>query len=364
LRYRVEGGALQEADFYIRDQEGNVLSEFLWSPSGEWARVSNTAYLGRKPLVRMQTDVNGDRTYTTLVTDHLDSVRAEVFDADPISPVFNAMDYWPYGELVTHPPALASKHLFTAHEREFIGSASGVNTLEGLDYMHARYYSNSTGRFQSVDPVGGDVGRSQSWNRYGYAMNDPLRYFDPTGRWLADVHLYLTAYLAMHAGLDYQAAMMIGEANVNVDRDRPPLPWNRDDFSLHFMKTEESLAYFDIRWLNPGNEYQEMGMALHVVQDSYAHSLAGWPFGHGFDNLIGESPDDTWRYPEVTMDMAEKTYELLGGDIEDLDRSFLRRVFSIRSQELREMILRRAMEGIDLEQKLKQQNLNDQSPSE
>ena len=64
------------------------------------------------------------------------------------------------------------------------------------------------------------------------------------------------------------------------------------------------------------------------------------------------------------MDMAEKTYELLGGDIEDLDRSFLRRVFSIRSQELREMILRRAMEGIDLEQKLKQQNLNDQSPSE
>ena len=48
--------------------------------------------------------------------------------------------------------------------------------------MHARYYSPDLGRFLSVDPVGGKVGSSQSWNRYGYVLNNPLLLIDPTGR--------------------------------------------------------------------------------------------------------------------------------------------------------------------------------------
>ena len=52
----------------------------------------------------------------------------------------------------------------------------------GNDYMHARYYSPNLGRFVSVDAVGGDVGNSQSWNRYAYGLNNPLKYLDPDGR--------------------------------------------------------------------------------------------------------------------------------------------------------------------------------------
>ena len=47
--------------------------------------------------------------------------------------------------------------------------------------MHARYFSPNLGRFLSVDPVGCEVGSSQSWNRYTYALNNPLIMFDPTG---------------------------------------------------------------------------------------------------------------------------------------------------------------------------------------
>ena len=62
--------------------------------------------------------------------------------------------------------------LFTGHERD---------DETGLDYMLARYYSNQVGRFLSVDPVNGLAMSPQSWNRYTYARNSPLRFIDPTG---------------------------------------------------------------------------------------------------------------------------------------------------------------------------------------
>jgi len=55
---------------------------------------------------------------------------------------------------------------------------------QGNDYMHARYYNPGIGRFLSVDPVGGTVGSSQSWNRYSYVLNNPLVYVDPSGETL------------------------------------------------------------------------------------------------------------------------------------------------------------------------------------
>ena len=68
---------------------------------------------------------------------------------------------------------------FTGHERDLLGS---TGTTAHLDSMHARYYNPHLGRFLSVDPVVGEVGSSQSWNRYGYVRNNLLNLVDPTGR--------------------------------------------------------------------------------------------------------------------------------------------------------------------------------------
>jgi RHS repeat-associated protein len=53
----------------------------------------------------------------------------------------------------------------------------------GLDYFGARYYASAQGRFTSVDPLGasGRPGNPQSFNRYSYTLNNPLRFVDPTG---------------------------------------------------------------------------------------------------------------------------------------------------------------------------------------
>jgi uncharacterized protein RhaS with RHS repeats len=52
-----------------------------------------------------------------------------------------------------------------------------------LDYFGARYYSGAQGRFSSPDPLlnSGRPWEPQSWNRYAYTLNNPLRYTDPTG---------------------------------------------------------------------------------------------------------------------------------------------------------------------------------------
>jgi len=53
----------------------------------------------------------------------------------------------------------------------------------GLDYFGARYFSGAEGRFTSPDPkhFPHDIGDPQSWNKYGYTRNNPLRYTDPDG---------------------------------------------------------------------------------------------------------------------------------------------------------------------------------------
>jgi RHS repeat-associated protein len=53
----------------------------------------------------------------------------------------------------------------------------------GLDYFGERYYASTQGRFVSVDPLGASaiVSDPQSFNRYTYVLNNPLKYVDPDG---------------------------------------------------------------------------------------------------------------------------------------------------------------------------------------
>ncbi len=76
--------------------------------------------------------------------------------------------------------------IFTLHNTNRLTSSrvESGDLREGRvgDFMHARYYSPYLARFVSVDPVGGSVGSSQSWNRYSYALNNPVKFVDPDGR--------------------------------------------------------------------------------------------------------------------------------------------------------------------------------------
>jgi RHS repeat-associated protein len=94
-------------------------------------------------------------------------------------------DYLPFGEeigsdqgsrsLVTgYVTTDKTRQKFTQKERD---------SESGLDYFLARYYSSAQGRFTSPDPKPRSAHRvnPQSWSRYTYTLNNPLKYIDPDG---------------------------------------------------------------------------------------------------------------------------------------------------------------------------------------
>jgi RHS repeat-associated protein len=68
--------------------------------------------------------------------------------------------------------------------REFTGHEAMHNV--GLINMNGRLYDPTLGRFMAPDPNVQFVADLQSYNRYSYVLNNPLRHTDPTGYNTAD----------------------------------------------------------------------------------------------------------------------------------------------------------------------------------
>jgi RHS repeat-associated protein len=79
----------------------------------------------------------------------------------------------------------STRQKFTGKERD---------SETGLDYFGERYYASTQGRFTACDPLmaSATTGDPQSWNRYVYVLNNPLRYIDPDGMMQRDAWSQLT----------------------------------------------------------------------------------------------------------------------------------------------------------------------------
>jgi RHS repeat-associated protein len=84
--------------------------------------------------------------------------------------------YLPFGGFRTTPTQAITDQGYTGHQHNNLPD----NNL-GLIYMNARYYIPGIGRFASADTLIPEPRNSQSYNRYSYVYNNPLKYSDPTG---------------------------------------------------------------------------------------------------------------------------------------------------------------------------------------
>ncbi|MCZ2076118.1 MAG: RHS repeat-associated core domain-containing protein, partial [Bryobacterales bacterium] len=129
----------------------------------------------------------GESGVQFVVPDHLGSTRLLMNAAGTNLKRF---DYVPFGEEI--PVGIGGRTAAKGYgqaadvAQRFTGKERDEET--GLDYFGARYYSGAQGRFTSVDPsmLSTVLSNPQTWNRYTYALNNPLRYVDPNGElWVA-----------------------------------------------------------------------------------------------------------------------------------------------------------------------------------
>jgi RHS repeat-associated protein len=113
-----------------------------------------------------QAQQNGTVTYV-----YTDPQGTPLAEADAQGNITATFDYAPYGTIALGTPPYGPG--YTGH----------VDDPEtNLIYMQHRYYDAATGRFVSVDPVSPTAANIFTFNRYGYADDNPVRYIDPDGR--------------------------------------------------------------------------------------------------------------------------------------------------------------------------------------
>jgi RHS repeat-associated protein len=119
--------------------------------------------------------------------DHLGSTTAVSNDKGHVASVASAgaaagvLGYDPWGSRRNPDGQAADPTTFKAApgNREFTGQET-ISSIE-LVNMNGRIYDPIVGRFLSPDPNVQSQTDLQSYNRYSYVLNNPLRYTDPTG---------------------------------------------------------------------------------------------------------------------------------------------------------------------------------------
>ena len=140
-------------------------------------------------VAEYSTEISQDPKVSYTTADHLGSPRILT---DENGATISRRDFHPFGEEVFTSERTAGlgytaddvRQKFTSYERD---------TETDLDYAQARYFNYEHGRFSSADPTLESVAlqEPQTWNRYVYVTNNPLRFIDPLGLWkLQTYYLY------------------------------------------------------------------------------------------------------------------------------------------------------------------------------
>jgi len=131
--------------------------------------VSNDTQVTYTQTPAMYGDIVSQRRSTTTSFYHHDALGSTLALTDSGENVTDTYRYYAFGETLTSSGA-------TVNNFRFVGNLGYYNEAAlALQYLRARYYQPSTGRFVSVDPI------RDGLNWYVYVANNPTNSVDPSG---------------------------------------------------------------------------------------------------------------------------------------------------------------------------------------
>lgn len=238
----------------ITDFDGRPLREFRsdyplsYLQDAEWLWTEDWVYAGGQlvggetagPWGTYEPTVASDRRRRHYHLDYLGSVRLITTDTGAVA--LGVHNYYPYG---TEQSMFYQEEYnfggtggirpepmrFTGQYRDFNGYWNVDNT-DYLDYLHARFYDPQQERFLSADPAPDSVllQLPQSWNRYAYALDNPVNIADPTGKYPCRVKL---------TGDDAKAAKVDDGTVVDAECVEATAPPKAEDVVMDWLKKHE-----------------------------------------------------------------------------------------------------------------------------
>ncbi|MEA2490131.1 MAG: hypothetical protein QOH21_1923, partial [Acidobacteriota bacterium] len=164
----------------LRGLNQEVLREYSADNYAGWSNAKDYVWRNGTQLLASVTPAEGARHFfsdqirtTRLITTSTGANVAYVYAFLPFGEQIGAVGP------VAEPTSRYERIRFAGQERDLHDPGSYA---DDLDSMHARAYSPLLGRFTRPDDVSGNMQVPQTWNRYAYAANNPVRFRDAMGR--------------------------------------------------------------------------------------------------------------------------------------------------------------------------------------
>jgi len=276
-------------NFCIAQQAPPTVTNYTYDPSGQRITVSNGTTTTVYPTKNYNTDgtaegttkhifANGTDAATIQGTgadakvyyNHTDTLNSSSVITDSTGAVAETIDYFPFGAV-----RIDQKTGTFNEQRKYIGQEYDTDT--GLNYLNARYYNATTGRFISQDPMFWgklDLSNPQNFNSYSYARNNPIVGSDPSG-----LLAYFTPGFARpfkprdtanSFGVSEVMAWMKGQVG-----SAEFFSWSQRDNEQAFTKAGQDLA----------NKVMSENSKTEPI-DLFSHSDGGQPSGKAAEILI------------------------------------------------------------------------------
>lgn len=176
------------------DNTGNLLHEYIWHPteerilvkdvysSGAWKETiyyvdenyvvkENASGEYKEVYIKIDGQLVAQETNGEKQSLHPDHLGSTSLILDSTGSIVENTWYSPFGEVVAG--GEDSRFDYTGMEKD--------EETEEYDY-HARMYDSDNGRFNQPDSQIQNVFVPQGLNRYGYVLNNPYKFIDPSGR--------------------------------------------------------------------------------------------------------------------------------------------------------------------------------------
>ncbi len=183
------------------NESGEIADQYLYLTEGQIAT----------PIVKLESEQSNVSGQDRVLYIHADHRATPVAMTDAKKRVVWQAELTPWGvRKASSKPGDGQKQEAELNLRmpgQYYDAETGLH-----DNLH-RSYNPATGRYLQPDPLGYPDGP----DAYLYAGGDPINRVDPKGLYEIDIHYYMTFFLGLAAGMDYQSARTTALAAQFID---------------------------------------------------------------------------------------------------------------------------------------------------